>query len=132
MRSERDLVGRLRSHFESSGYAVFTEVNFLLRRIDLVCLHESSGEVVSVEAKLRDWRRAVEQAKTCLLCSDEVLIAVPEELNARVDMARLQEWGIGLIIVGEGVAKVLDGVRGALMDPVHKSEVIAHLRGHTA
>jgi hypothetical protein len=129
--SESELVEKLRAHFEASGYVVASEVNFLLRRIDLVCIHRRTKQVVSVEAKVRDWRRALRQAKTCLLCSDKVLIAVPEGLERRIDLGLLSEWGIGLIVVGSRIRKVMESAPAALVDPVHRSEVVSRL-GHQA
>lgn len=77
------------------------EVPFYEHRIDLYGYSAERHSTVAVELKLRDWRRAVEQALVYQLCSDYVFIAVPEKTAQRIDRNELETYGIGLLVVSE-------------------------------
>lgn len=73
---------------ETGAYAVTTDFS-------------ARFEVVSIEAKLTRWARAIEQAKRYLPFSDESFIALPSLLVANNEMigCRCAEAGVGLIAV---------------------------------
>ena len=78
-----------------------TEVQFYDHRIDLYGYSPSTDCSVAVELKLRNWRRAIQQALVYQLCSDYVFIAVPEATAQRIDVEILQEYGIGLLSIAD-------------------------------
>ncbi len=77
------------------------EMQFYEYRIDLFGYSQTLNLSVSVELKLTNWRRAIEQALLYQLCSDYSFIALPESTVKRVDLGLLTCHGIGLIAVGE-------------------------------
>ena len=104
---EKNLVDRLECHLSSEGEAVFREVPFLQRYIDIIGYNKASGKIVAIEAKIKNWRVALQQARICLLCSDEVYIALPQKFVHRVASDSLQSLGIGLLSVGDDVEIII-------------------------
>ena len=87
---------------QQQGYCLQEhELPFYEYRIDLYGFSTRRNSTVAFELKLTDWRRALEQALLYQLCSDYVYIAMPERSAERVDVAKLQSQGIGLISVLE-------------------------------
>ncbi|WP_415907011.1 hypothetical protein [Oleiharenicola sp. Vm1] len=72
------------------------------RRVDVLAL--SGAELWAIEAKLSDWRRAVQQAFINLPASDRSFIAIWEPNVGRVDLAVLDHYSVGLISVGTSPA----------------------------
>src|SRR5258708_38688220 len=89
----------VRRHFKRGFEQHTMELPFYGHRIDLYGYSTETDRTVAVELKLRDWRRALEQALVYQLCSDYVFIAVPASTAKRVDRDELRSHGIGLIAV---------------------------------
>lgn len=92
-----DCVRRLR---EVSSVSVGLEVPLLGRVVDLVYIH--GGDVFTIEFKLRDWRKALSQARDHLLGADYAYICM---LRRRVtDALRegLEDAGVGLLFYKDG------------------------------
>jgi hypothetical protein len=66
-------------------------------------------DVIAIEAKVRDWRRAARQAIRNLVFAYESYIAVPSEVGARIEGADIfARFGLGLLAVGrEGEVTIL-------------------------
>lgn len=77
------------------------ELQFYEYRIDLYGFSRGRDETLAVELKLRNWKRAVEQALLYQLCADRVFIALPTRASSRVDPELLRQHGIGLIAVSD-------------------------------
>jgi len=116
---EARLVAKLQDDFRTRSWATFEEVPFLHRRIDLVAVEPSTDALTAVEAKVKNWRVAVHQAISCLLCCDHVYIALPEGKVRAVDIDHLRQLGIGLISIGGDVLTVLDPTTSTLKNPYH-------------
>lgn len=59
-------------------------------------------EIVTVEAKVADWRRGMAQARRNLIFSNQSLLALPKRIAERVKShSILHQCGIGLLAVGE-------------------------------
>lgn len=98
--SEAGLVEKVTEFYSNRGYRVYHEIPFDARRIDIVAFHPKSGQMVAVEAKLSHWRRALRQARVCLLCADWVYVALPKEYTGEIDESTFQGFGVGLLSVG--------------------------------
>ena len=59
------------------------------------------GITISVEAKISDWKNGLIQAQRYLLFSDYSYLALPVKNTKHVDCKLLEEYGIGLISIGE-------------------------------
>ncbi len=88
-------------YFARKGYRwQATELQFYEYNIDIYGFSQSSDLTISIELKIKNWRRAFEQALIYQLCSDFVFVALPRETVHRVDQDLLQAEGIGLLAVG--------------------------------
>jgi len=97
--TENKIVRYLVDYFLSEGFETFLEVPFLSRRIDLVAQQKSTGDLYLVEAKVSNWRKALEQACIYLLCGDYAYNAIAENFVHRVKEDDLAHHGVGLISV---------------------------------
>jgi len=104
--SEKELVKLVAQRLEHMGCRTFSEVPFMYRSIDLVALR-ASGQCIAIEAKLADWRQALQQAKPCLLGAHKVYLAMPAHRAKAVDRAMLKAFGIGLIAIINNAPRVL-------------------------
>lgn len=99
-----------------------TEVPFYEHRIDLYGYSSERESSVAVELKLRNWRRAVEQALVYQLCSDYVFIALPTLTARRVDRVELAAHGIGLLSVsGRKCVEELPAALSSVVRPHYKA-----------
>ncbi len=116
MTSETAIVAKCSRHFAGKGYAVRSEVPIGRKVADLYCVHRQTGECVAVEAKLRDWQRALVQALVYQLGADRVFIAMPSKIAESVPLTKLAAHGIGLLGVsaGSGVTLVLEAQQSSV------------------
>lgn len=103
--SEFQLYKTIGNYLESKQFQVAYSVNvglFHPREFDVVGLNED--KVVSIEVKLKNFKRTMEQAITRLYYSDSVMVAFPESYAEWVEASYLDdllEYGIGLMGVNK-------------------------------
>lgn len=122
------IIGRF---LEEQRYTVAYEVpmgKFHPRIFDVVGVN--GGEVVSVEAKLGNFRRAFQQALSRLHYSDRVFVAFPEKYAFHVDSAyrrELETFGIGLLSVDDTVTQKLKAKQSFCLNDGRKKKLLAEL-----
>ena len=99
---ELELIKPVSDYFKKQGYDVKHEIRIGFCRADLVAFKKD--EVIAIELKLRDWKKAIIQAKNYQLGADYVYLAVP--LFKSYNILRkaehiLNKEGIGLLIIKE-------------------------------
>ena len=96
--TEWDAETLLCSMLERDGATVRSQVPLGGRRLDVAAkLNAQSDEWVSVEVKLRAWRRAVSQASINRAFFARSFIAVPAEMAGSINEVYLRDRGVGLI-----------------------------------
>lgn len=121
-----DVVNRgVTDMYRTMGLSTVDEVPMLEKRIDLVV--PDGEEIIAIESKVENWRRAFKQAINYRLCADKVFIAVWHEFAHRVDEDLLTDSGIGLIVVGGSTRVVLDSHRNWEIHQSVRDRVLAHL-----
>ncbi|MCU0289942.1 MAG: hypothetical protein MUF15_26570 [Acidobacteria bacterium] len=75
-------------------YEIFTEVPLYNRIIDAVLLKNQC--LITVEFKIKDWRRALMQIKTHLLAADYAYLCMPKIKVPGALMLLLTRMGVGL------------------------------------
>lgn len=107
------------------------ELGFYEYRIDLYGFSPVRNETIAVELKLRDWRRAIEQAIVYQLCADYVSVALPARFATGLDSDLLQDEGIGLIkVYDSGVCRqAVAPKRSPCVREAYRDEYIRILRG---
>jgi hypothetical protein len=99
---ESELIKPISDYFKNKGYNVRYEIRIGFCRADIVAF--KNDRTTAVELKLRDWKKAIIQAKNYQLGSNFVYIALP--LSKVYNILRkaehnLRNEGIGLLIVNE-------------------------------
>lgn len=96
---EEELRVPVQKLFPSELYFCKNEVPFGLKRIDLLFRKRSNGqEIVAVELKLRDWKKAVWQAASNRQVAAYSYVALPSASAAAIDRRLMVSLGLGLII----------------------------------
>lgn len=84
-----------------------TEIKITHNRVDVVYFELKAegkvGSVIAVEAKLRDWRRAIHQAHRNKLFADRTYVALPAQFasSAIRNLSEFRTAAIGLIVLDE-------------------------------
>ena len=99
---ELELIKPVSDYLKNKGYQVFHEIKIGFCRADLVGF--KNDEVVAVELKLSDWKKAIKQAKNYQLGADYVYLAFP--LDKSFNVLRKAEYilkkeKIGLFVIKE-------------------------------
>jgi hypothetical protein len=107
-------VGRLSSSWAEVPFRLVREFNNSGARADLVVL-SPCGDVVVVEAKLRDWRRALNQAYRGTTFAQRAYVLLPEAAASRALQHGLSEFekrDVGILaVVGDAVVEIVSARR---------------------
>ena len=104
---ELELIKPVSDYFKKLNYNVFYEIRIGFCRADIVCF--KNIEVVAIELKLKNWKKAIIQAKNYQLGADFVYIAVPlmRSYNIlRKAEDKLKNEGIGFLVINEKDSEV--------------------------
>jgi len=105
---EDELRNPVEGLFPANEFVVKREVPFGLKRIDLIFKSKRNGQdIIAVELKLRNWKRAVWQAVHNRQIATYSYIALPEATAPPVDISLLNSLGVGLIVTDMKKARVL-------------------------
>lgn len=105
---QRDCLVRLQT---VGDMPVGHEVPLLGRFVDLVYIR--GNHVVTVEFKLHDWRKGIEQARDHLLGADYAYICMPRKQISDTLKRELKDAGIGLVFYKEDTPWPFEKVIGA-------------------
>jgi len=104
---ELELIKPVSDYFKNQGCKVRYEIRIGFCYADIVAF--KNDETIAVELKLRDWKKAMVQAKNYQLGCDYVFIAVPlwrvYNVLRRAEHC-LKKEGIGLLIINEKTCEV--------------------------
>ena len=104
---EMELTKPVSDYFKEKGFKIRKEIKIGFFHADLVAFNSST--VIAVELKLKDWKKALIQAKNYQLGADFVYIAVPLMKSYNIIKKAqhiFEKEGIGLLIVNEKTCKV--------------------------
>lgn len=87
----------------------------------------ASDQLISVEVKLSDWKRAIYQAVLNRYCVDRSYIALwkPHVTSEVLCLAR--SWGLGVMCIGPSAVQVLEEAPATTPDPELRERLLAHL-----
>jgi hypothetical protein len=112
-----------------------TEVRVTANRVDIVYFEKMDtkiGSIIAIEAKLHDWRRALQQAHRNKLFADRVYVALPAQhaSPALSNLAEFRRSSIGLIVVETSSSHVyFHPPRNTIKSSIHVSKVKIALAG---
>ena len=107
---EIDMVDVCYNHFLANNnnfVKVVREVPFLSRCIDIVIITKEFKSI-TIEFKIKDWRKAIEQAKNHKLGADKSYICLPEKKINKELVRLLEQEQIGLYIYNPNTSCVLN------------------------
>jgi len=126
---EEEMHKPVREYFAEKHYSVFEEARLFSRKIDVVARRHN--QVVTVELKLHDWKRAMSQAYLNQRVSDYSFVALPEPLWNRIDRkiySMSVAYGIGLLSV-DGVARqIMRAERSRRIQPYLRKNFLKELQ----
>lgn len=98
-RREDELRVPVQKLFPSDQYFCKSEVRFGLKRIDMLFRRKiDSQEIIAVELKLKDWKRAIWQAISNRQVATYSYVALPSKRAKVVDQQLMVSLGLGLIV----------------------------------
>lgn len=92
------MVKSLAIYFNSQGYKVKLEVSNMEQSIDMVVQKPLETLVIAIEAKLNNWKCAIQQCKAHTLVCDYIVIALALKKVPLKLLSILNEKGWGLIM----------------------------------
>jgi len=101
MKSEKDLVEFLSNQFSNMGFIVKISVRILPKEIDIVLLEPYSKILITVEAKLKDLKKALLQAESNSMYSHYSIIATNKKNISEKFINDVKKNNIGLIQIVE-------------------------------
>ena len=106
---ERAMAAPVIALFCGEQYEFYEQVPLARKRIDLVFVARHTPTTISVELKIRDWKKALWQAVVNFQVSQESYIAIWHDYVHRVErhIDLLQRYGVGLISVERTTARVV-------------------------
>jgi hypothetical protein len=118
---EEELRPRVHAFFEDQRFEVFDEARLLSRNIDIIAMRRR--ELRTIEMKVHDWKRAIEQAYLNLRVADYSYIALPEPVWVRASpYIKNEAYTSGIGVIG------VDGVARQVIKPARSSRIQTHLR----
>jgi hypothetical protein len=134
MKREFELYPIVKDYLEREGLCVFIDApigRWTTRRVDVLGVNYEKEYLVAVEVKIRDERKALEQAFTRLFFSDIVFVAFPEPhayyVRNRMENM-LMRYGIGVLAINNSVRRILEPRSSKFLNPLRKHLIIEKLR----
>lgn len=109
-------------------YETFKEVPLYNRVIDAVLLKDN--RLITVEFKIKDWRRALGQIKTHLLAADYAYLCMPKIKVPEALMPLLSRMGVGLWLFDvekKTLAEMLKPEPSYLQQLILKEKILKYL-----
>jgi hypothetical protein len=104
---ECELINPVDNYLKKLGYQLKHEVKIGFCRADIIGLKKDN--IIAIELKLREWKKAIIQAKNYQLGADYVYIAIPllqAPTLLRKKQHILEHEGIGVLTINEKTCKV--------------------------
>jgi Holliday junction resolvase len=93
--SERELVRTLARFLQTDGFECFFEVPNMGQSVDLVL--KKNGSLYLIEAKLKDWKRGLQQCRAHQLVADFICIAMGSNFISQELLNQANELGVGVL-----------------------------------
>ena len=126
---ESDLVLCAVKLLQSQGMSVDTEVAIFNRTIDIVAIRKRY--LFSFECKLKDWRRALKQARDHQLVADYSFVCMPERPISATMRESFETTGIGLVLIEDGGTRLMRKIKSHLAKKTFrpaKKELLRRMR----
>ena len=125
--AESELLSPVLAMFEVPGYSAVLEAKLSRKRIDVLLIPNAGGHWISIELKVKDWKKALWQAAINTQLSDHSYVAL---WHTTVQCALGQEnlfrsYGVGIISVSAaGAVVVLEPVNLLRSTRIRQQEMV--------
>lgn len=124
---EEGMYPMIEREYSGDGYIRCREVPLITKKIDLVVFEISSSEIIAIEVKVSNWKRALQQALYYRLCADRTFVALWHEYIHRIKPELFKEKGIGLLEVNGEIIHKIDARRSHSIQKSLRRGIEEHL-----
>ena len=105
---ELEMSNAIEAYLQQQFSTYYKEVPLFSKRIDYVCIDDD--EIIAIEAKVKNWQKALRQAITYRICADKVYIALWHDFISRVESKKdiFSNFGVGILEVDGCVRVILE------------------------
>ena len=96
---EKELYAPIEKFLQDKHHQCTREVSFYDRKIDIVAQNKSNNEVTAIELKMKEWKKAMQQAFIYSTVADYVYVAMPAAKTKLIDVGKYMELGIGVLAI---------------------------------
>lgn len=119
---EIELFPAVEYHYQREGYNVEREVPMRNKVIDIVC--QNNEEVIAIEVKVQNWRKALRQAIIYQLCANRTYVALYHKFSGRVRSHFFFRYGVGLIEVDGSIDIRIESKKNVALSPFYQEAII--------
>ena len=107
---EIEMVNKVCDYLRDKGIAAVTEVPFMQQSIDLFYLE--NNQLIAMEFKIDNWKRAIEQASSHFLGTNEVYICIPKPKKGMPEKLSeaMAKTDVGLVFFDEASDNIMEVV----------------------
>lgn len=98
MKSEEEYVEIICNHFKENGFLAIKHLRIPPREIDIVAMDPTNLFTISVEVKLRDWKKVINQSIRNRKYSHFNYIALPSNISQKLPEETINKFGLGIMI----------------------------------
>ena len=93
--------------------------------VDIIC--QNDKEIIAIEVKVRNWKRALRQAIIYQLCANRTYVALCHRFSGRVKIEFFLKYGVGLIEVNGFIDIKIESRKNVALNPFYQEAVIQGL-----
>lgn len=125
---EEDMKQSVRNYYIHNNYEVYPEVRLFSRNIDLIAKKKS--KIVSIELKVRNWKKGIQQSYLNLRVANYSYLALPDPIWNRINRRIYVDaftHGIGLLSVDGTVRQIMRPERSNKIQPLLRLKFLKQL-----
>jgi len=119
---EIELFPAVEQYYQREGYTVEREVPLRKRVIDIIC--QNDEEIIAIEVKVQNWKKALRQAIIYQLCANRTYVALCRKFSSRVKLDFFFRYGVGLIEIDGSIDIKIESKRNVALNPFYQEAII--------
>lgn len=114
---EIDLFPPVEHYYQTGGYRVKREVPMKNKVIDIVC--QDDEEIIAIEVKVRNWKKALKQAIIYQLCANKTYVALYHKYSRCIKKQLFLRYGVGLIEIDGSIIIKIESQKNVALNPFY-------------
>lgn len=119
---EIELFPVVEHYYQREGYNTEREVPMRNKVIDIVC--QNNEEIIAIEVKVRNWRKALRQAIIYQLCANRTYVALYHKYSSSVKSHFFLRYGVGLIEIDGYIDIKIESKKNVAINPFYQEAII--------